>query len=87
LQGGVKRIIFFSTIAVYGQSNAQILNEDSLPHPDTFYAKTKLAAEQIVHNTRTSNGKPIGTVLRFGAIYGSRIKGNYQRLVQALARR
>jgi UDP-glucose 4-epimerase len=28
----------------------------------------------------------LGTVLRFGAIYGSRIKGNYERLIRALAR-
>jgi UDP-glucose 4-epimerase len=85
LQRGVKRIIFFSTIAVYGQSNAQILNEDSLPHPDTFYAKTKLAAEQIVLDAKTQEGEPIGTVLRFGAIYGSRIKSNYSRLLKSLA--
>jgi len=24
----------------------------------------------------------LGTVLRFGAVYGARIKGNYQRLLQ-----
>ena len=29
---------------------------------------------------------PLGTVLRLGAVYGSRIKGNYERLVRALAR-
>jgi UDP-glucose 4-epimerase len=28
----------------------------------------------------------LGTVLRLGAVYGSRIKGNYERLTQALAR-
>jgi len=28
----------------------------------------------------------LGTVLRFGAIYGSRIKGNYERLTHALAK-
>jgi UDP-glucose 4-epimerase len=28
----------------------------------------------------------LGTVLRLGAVYGSRIKGNYERLVRALAR-
>jgi UDP-glucose 4-epimerase len=31
------------------------------------------------------DGQPIGTVLRFGAVYGARIKGNYERLVNALA--
>jgi len=86
VKAGVKRVVLASTIAVYGPSNGQILNEDSVPHPDTFYAQAKLAAEKIVLNTRRADGQPIGTVLRFGAVYGARIKGNYRRLVQALAR-
>jgi len=55
-------------------------------HPDTFYAQTKLSAEQIVLNARGAGGQPLGTVLRLGAVYGSRIKGNYERLTHALAR-
>ncbi len=54
--------------------------------PDTFYAQAKLSAEQIVLNARGVNGQPLGTVLRLGAVYGSRIKGNYERLTHALAR-
>ena len=54
-------------------------------HPDTFYAQTKRAAEQIVLNARGADGQPLGTVLRLGAVYGSRIKGNYERLTRALA--
>jgi len=54
-------------------------------HPDTFYTQTKLAAEQIVLNARDADGQPLGTVLRLGAVYGSRIKGNYERLTRALA--
>ena len=54
--------------------------------PDTFYGQTKLDAEQIVLKARRADGAPLGTVLRFGAIYGSRIKGNYERLTNALSR-
>ncbi len=86
IKAGVKRVVLFSTIAVYGPSNGCVLNEDSPTHPDTFYAQTKCAAEQIVLNARSSDGRPLGTVLRLGAVYGARIKGNYQRLTQALAR-
>lgn len=85
IKAGVKRVILASTIAVYGPSNSQIINEDSPACPDTFYAQTKLAAEKIVLNARSANGRTIGVVLRFGAVYGSRIKGNYGRLVNALA--
>jgi len=83
-EAGVKRIVLFSTIAVYGQSGGRVLTEDSKPCPDTYYAQTKLAAEQIVLNARGADGRPLGTVLRFGAIYGFRIKGNYERLMHAL---
>ena len=85
IEAGVKRLVFFSTIAVYGNSNGKILTEESPTHPDTFYAKTKLAAERIVLDAKRKDGCPLGTVLRVGAIYGARVKGNYQRLIQALA--
>jgi nucleoside-diphosphate-sugar epimerase len=86
VQAGVKRVVFFSTIAVYGNNDGRILTEDSPVKPDTFYARTKLAAERIVLDAKRTDGQPFGTVLRFAAIYGGRVKGNYQRLVQALAR-
>jgi nucleoside-diphosphate-sugar epimerase len=83
---GVKRVVLFSTVAVYGPSEGHVLNEMSPTHPDTFYAYTKCAAEQIVLNARGADGQPLGTVLRLGAVYGSRIKGNYERLTRTLAR-
>lgn len=85
IKAGVKRVVLFSTIAVYGPSDGCVLNEMSPTHPDTFYAQTKCAAEQIVLNARGADGQPLGTVLRLGAVYGSRIKGNYERLTRALA--
>jgi UDP-glucose 4-epimerase len=85
IKTGVRRVVLFSTIAVYGDSDGHVLNETSPTNPDTFYAQTKLAAEKIVLKARSADGHPLGTVLRLGAIYGSSIKGNYERLIQALA--
>jgi len=85
MKAGVKRVVLFSTIAVYGPSEGSVLNEMSPTNPDTFYAQTKRAAEQIVLNARGADGQPLGTVLRLGAVYGSRIKGNYERLTRGLA--
>ena len=82
----VGRLVFFSTIAVYGGSAGRILTEDSPPHADSFYAQTKLDAERIVLAAKREDGQPLGTVLRLGAVYGSRVKGNYRRLLLALAR-
>jgi nucleoside-diphosphate-sugar epimerase len=88
LQANVRRVVLFSTIAVYGYSCAEdrILTEDSLPRPDCYYGQTKVAAEDLVLEAKRPDGQPLGVVLRLGAIYGSGIKGNYHRLVHALAR-
>ncbi len=86
IAAGVKRIVLFSTIAVYGPSEGCVLNEESPTNPDTFYAQTKLAAEQIVLNARSTADQQLGIVLRLGAVYGSRIKGNYERMVKSLVR-
>jgi UDP-glucose 4-epimerase len=87
IRANVKRVVLFSTIAVYGDSCGQVLDESSQPHPKTFYEQTKLDAEQIVLGAKNSAGQSIGTVLRLGAVYGSRIKGNYRQLLKALAKR
>lgn len=86
IQAGVRRLVFFSTIAVYGRSGGRVLTEDAPPSPDTFYARTKLAAEKIVLEANGRDGERIGVVLRLGTVYGSRVKGNFQRLVHSLAR-
>ncbi|MBI4633162.1 MAG: NAD-dependent epimerase/dehydratase family protein [Deltaproteobacteria bacterium] len=86
IQLRVKRVVLFSTIAVYGHTGGGVIAEETPPRPDTFYAGTKLAAERIVLGARRADGKPLGAVLRLAAVYGARIKGNYQRLFQALAR-
>jgi nucleoside-diphosphate-sugar epimerase len=84
---GVRRIVYFSTIAVYGDSQGQILTEETPPQPNTFYGQTKHKAESIIIEARRQDGQPLGTVLRFGAIYGAHIKGNYRRLLEGLAKR
>ncbi len=86
VKSGVRRVVFFSTIAVYGPSAGEIVTEDTPPRPDTVYARSKLAAEKIVLEAMDSDGRRIGTVLRLGAVYGPRIKGNYRRLIRSLAR-
>jgi UDP-glucose 4-epimerase len=86
IKARVRRIILFSTIAVYGPSKGVVLDEFSPTKPETLYAQTKLAAERIVLNARGIDGRRIGTVLRLSAVYGSSVKGNYERLIRALAR-
>jgi nucleoside-diphosphate-sugar epimerase len=82
----VRRVVFLSTIAVYGPSSGQLIDENTPPHPETPYGQTKLAAEQAVL-AATSGRQPIGTVLRAADAYGPRVKGNYRRLAVMIARR
>jgi UDP-glucose 4-epimerase len=81
----VSRVVVMSTIAVYGGTRV-LLDEGSPTRPDTFYGETKLAAERAALAARRGDGRPLSTVLRSAAVYGPRIKGNYQRLVHAIAR-
>jgi UDP-glucose 4-epimerase len=80
----VRRIVYFSTIAVYGDSRGRVMDEDTPPAPKTFYEKTKLDAERLVLRAKNRSGFPIGTVLRMAAVYGPRVKGNYRQLLKAL---
>ncbi len=86
-RSGVKRLVFFSTISVYGDSGNRVVTEDATPRPGSVYARTKLAAERIVLEAKRADGEPLGAVLRMAAVYGSRVKGNYRKLVQSLARK
>jgi len=71
-----ERFIFASTINVYGTGGP--FDETSEPHPEGIYAETKLEAERAVLE------HPGGTVLRFAAVYGKGMKGNFPTLVSAI---
>jgi nucleoside-diphosphate-sugar epimerase len=86
LREDIRRVVFVSTIAAYGDGRGQVLTEDSVPRPDTVYAETKLAAERTVLDARVSC-RALGAVVRLAAVYGARVKGNYRRLLFALAGR
>lgn len=88
IAAGVDRVVYASTIAVYGPTDpaAAPVDESAECRPDTAYAKTKRAGEAHVLAARDVTDRPSGVVLRLAAVYGSNVKGNYRRLVQALAR-
>lgn len=85
---GVGRLVFFSTISVYGPTElGKIWDECSSPQPRTLYAQTKHDAELVVLRARRGDSdEPLTVVLRLAAVYGPRVKGNYARLVSALRR-
>lgn len=79
---GVRRLVFFSTINVYGNSQpGQLFDEETPLSPDSMYAETKIEGETI------ALAETPAIVLRMAAVYGPGMKGNYTRLVQAIRRR
>src|SRR5271157_2823988 len=45
---GVKRVVFISSGAIYGQQTVQPVREEALPNPFSPYAVSKLAAEYYI---------------------------------------
>lgn len=80
---GVERLIFFSTINVYGTTTPpQIVDENSTPHPETIYAHTKLTAEKIALSLCSPTGEPKTVILRLASVYGANMKGNYVQILR-----
>lgn len=45
---GVKKFIFLSTVHVYGSKQNKTIDEESLTNPESYYAKLKVEAENII---------------------------------------
>jgi UDP-glucose 4-epimerase len=68
---GVKRVVFASSAAVYGNLASSPIGEDSTPNPLSPYGTQKLSCEQYLANAWTMSG--IETVaLRYFNIFGPR---------------
>lgn len=48
VENNVKKIIFSSTAAVYGEPNTDIIKETNLPNPTNTYGETKLMMEKMM---------------------------------------
>ncbi|MDD5356500.1 MAG: NAD-dependent epimerase/dehydratase family protein, partial [Candidatus Omnitrophica bacterium] len=82
-KNNVRRMVFYSTVGVYGQDSDFAGDELSPCTPHTAYAQSKLAAEQEVLKA-ANNGGPEGVVLRFPVVYGPLDRGNIANLIEAI---
>jgi len=82
----VKRVIFYSTVGVYGKDADFHGNELSSCKPGSVYAKSKYQAEQLVLNS-SNDGGPEGVVLRFPVVYGPLDRGNVAKLIKAVRKK
>jgi nucleoside-diphosphate-sugar epimerase len=80
---GVKRLVFVSSIKVYGEAPEGTINEALLPDPILPYAVSKLQAEDVVSSARFSHGT---ACLRLAPVYGVGDKGNVRAMIERIAK-
>jgi nucleoside-diphosphate-sugar epimerase len=73
-QAKVKRLVFASSAAVYGDQGDSIVYEGTLPRPQSPYGLTKLTGEHYCRLFAESYGLPT-VALRFFNVYGPRASG------------
>ena len=84
---GVERLIFLSTIKVYGEEpRAAVIDESTPVVGDSPYARTKIEAERLVL-AAAAEGGPTAAVLRLCPVFGRGDKSNVQAMIRAIARR
>lgn len=82
-KSSAKRIVFYSTVGVYGKDADFHGDELSPCRPNSAYAKSKYQAEKLVLNS-SNEGSSKGIVLRFPVVYGPLDRGNVAKLIKAV---
>ena len=88
VRAGVRRFVLASTVKVNGETSrpGRPFRAGDPPRPADAYARSKLAAEQAL--AAAAQGTPlVPVVLRLPLVYGRYAKGNFPRLVRAVAKR
>lgn len=80
-----ERLVFVSSVAVYGEPGAAVLDEFSPCSPTTAYGGAKLLAERLLLSWSLDRGVKT-TVLRPPLVYGPGAKGNLERLLRLLVK-
>lgn len=82
---GIKKIIFTSSVAVYGLGNSNP-NEEHITNPFNHYGKSKLAAEQVLKEWYDIDPKNRSvTIIRPTVIFGERNRGNVYNLLKQIS--
>ena len=83
LKNNVEKLIFFSTVSVYGDTEGRTIDETEICTPSTTYGKTKLEAENILIKAYQKYNLPI-IILRLTSVYGTYDHGNLQLLAKLI---
>ena len=69
-RGGIKHIVFSSTAAIYGNSDAQLVGEDAVPRPISPYGTSKLMTEIMLQDAASASDLKY-IVLRYFNVAGA----------------
>lgn len=83
-KNGVKRIVFFSSVAVYGL-NKKNPNEEHPADPFNHYGKSKWQAEEVLQRWYESHSDWNINIIRPTVIFGERNRGNVYNLLKQIA--
>ena len=76
-EAGVKQYIYMSSMNVYGDTSECIKSRDQ-ENPKNFYGKSKLLADQRIHEMEETSFKVVS--IRPPVVYGKGCKGNFTLL-------
>ena len=83
-KNGVKRIVFFSSVAVYGL-NKMNPSEEHLKDPFNHYGKSKWEAEQVLQEWYKTHPDWNINIIRPTVIFGERNRGNVYNLLKQIS--
>lgn len=83
-KNGIKRLVFFSSVAVYGL-NKKNPNEEYLAGPFNHYGKSKWQAEQVLQEWYKRHQDWNIDIIRPTVIFGERNRGNVYNLLHQIA--
>ena len=80
-RAGVRRMVFLSSIKVYGEGRDNAFTAEETPVPVDVYGRSKLAGEKFLLSTAASTGlEPV--IVRPPLVYGPRVRANFLRLMR-----
>jgi nucleoside-diphosphate-sugar epimerase len=77
---GIKRFIFYSSVAVYGA--VQPSTEETVPSPNNYYGSSKLAGEAVVRKWAEEDPTRSAIIIRPTVVFGARNRANIFKLVR-----
>ena len=83
-KNGIKRLVFFSSVAVYGL-NKKNPNEDHEKDPFNHYGKSKWQAEQVLQQWYKTHPDWNINIIRPTVIFGERNRGNVYNLLKQIS--